>query len=149
MGALTLTRHSELSARSRPAPSRARFDSTMQNDELNRHDPSVLDRRRALRMLGGAGLGVGLVAVGLDLAKVASAASGADSTIPTATEEIPDETGGPFPADGTNGVNVLSEDGIVRSDITSSFGAATGVGRRRPAAGRAQRLKTSRTVETR
>ena len=27
---------------------------------------------------------------GLDLAKVASAASGADSTIPTATEEIPD-----------------------------------------------------------
>ncbi len=99
----------------------------MQNDELNGHDPSVLDRRRALRMLGGAGLGVGLVAVGLDLAKVASAASGADSTIPTATEEIPDETGGPFPADGTNGVNALSEDGVVRSDITSSFGAATGV----------------------
>jgi protocatechuate 3,4-dioxygenase beta subunit len=99
----------------------------MQNEELNRHDPSVLDRRRALRMLGGAGVGVGLVAVGLDLARVASAASGADSTIPTATEEIPDETGGPFPADGTNGVNALSEDGVVRSDITSSYGAATGV----------------------
>ena len=127
VGSLIHTRHSELSARSRPAPSQARFHSTMQNDELNGHDPSVLDRRRALRMLGGAGLGVGLVAVGLDLAKVASAASGADSTIPTATEEIPDETGGPFPADGTNGVNALSEDGVVRSDITSSFGAATGV----------------------
>ena len=99
----------------------------MNNDEPTRDDRSLLDRRRALRVLGGAGLGVGLVAAGLDLAKVASAASGADSTIPTATEEIPDETGGPFPADGTNGVNALAEDGIVRSDITSSFGAATGV----------------------
>jgi protocatechuate 3,4-dioxygenase beta subunit len=39
--------------------------------------------------------------------------------------EIPDETGGPYPGDGTNGVNVLTEDGIVRSDITSSFGSST------------------------
>jgi protocatechuate 3,4-dioxygenase beta subunit len=98
----------------------------MQND-WNHEDPSLLDRRRALRMLGGAGLGVGLVAAGLDLAEVAHAASAPDSTIPTATEEIPDETGGPFPADGTNGVNALTEDGVVRSDITSSFGASTGV----------------------
>jgi protocatechuate 3,4-dioxygenase beta subunit len=95
----------------------------MQNDELNRHDASTLDRRRALLMLGGAGL----VAAGLDLAKVASAVGGAESTIPTATEEIPDETLGPFPADGSNGVNALAEEGVVRSDITSSFGASTGV----------------------
>jgi protocatechuate 3,4-dioxygenase beta subunit len=98
----------------------------MQND-LNHEDPSLLDRRRALRLLGGAGLGVGLVAASLDLSGVAHAASGADSTTPTATEEIPDETGGPFPADGTNGVNALTEDGVVRSDITSSFGASSGV----------------------
>jgi protocatechuate 3,4-dioxygenase beta subunit len=39
--------------------------------------------------------------------------------------EIPDETGGPYPGDGTNGVNVLTEDGIVRRDITSSFGSST------------------------
>ena len=32
------------------------------------------------------------------------------------------ETGGPYPADGTNGPNVLVESGVVRSDITSSFG---------------------------
>ncbi|WP_300676087.1 3,4-dioxygenase subunit beta [Nocardioides sp.] len=41
--------------------------------------------------------------------------------------DIPEETNGPYPADGTNGVNVLTESGIVRSDITKSFGAATGV----------------------
>ena len=41
--------------------------------------------------------------------------------------EVPEETGGPFPADGSNGVNVLAESGIVRSDITGSFGSASGV----------------------
>ena len=40
---------------------------------------------------------------------------------------IPEETGGPYPADGSNGVNVLTESGIVRSDITTSFGTASGV----------------------
>lgn len=41
--------------------------------------------------------------------------------------DIPEETNGPYPADGSNGVNVLSESGIVRSDITASFGAASAV----------------------
>lgn len=36
---------------------------------------------------------------------------------------IPGETGGPFPADGSNGPNVLAETGIVRRDIRSSLGA--------------------------
>lgn len=40
---------------------------------------------------------------------------------------IPEETNGPYPADGTNGVNVLTQSGIVRSDIRSSFGGASGV----------------------
>lgn len=39
--------------------------------------------------------------------------------------EIPEETGGPFPADGSNGQNVLTESGVVRRDIRSSFGAST------------------------
>jgi protocatechuate 3,4-dioxygenase beta subunit len=39
---------------------------------------------------------------------------------------IPEETGGPFPADGSNGPNVLSESGVVRRDITKSFGSASG-----------------------
>jgi protocatechuate 3,4-dioxygenase beta subunit len=41
--------------------------------------------------------------------------------------EIPEETAGPYPGDGSNGVNVLTESGVVRSDITSSFGDASGV----------------------
>jgi protocatechuate 3,4-dioxygenase beta subunit len=40
---------------------------------------------------------------------------------------VPDETGGPFPGDGSNGVNVLDDSGIVRSDIRSSFGSSTAV----------------------
>ncbi len=43
---------------------------------------------------------------------------------------IPEETGGPYPADGTNSsnggvVNVLTQSGVVRSDIRSSFGSST------------------------
>jgi protocatechuate 3,4-dioxygenase beta subunit len=43
------------------------------------------------------------------------------------TEEIPDETAGPFPADGSNGPDVLAEQDVVRSDITRSIGNASGV----------------------
>jgi protocatechuate 3,4-dioxygenase beta subunit len=52
---------------------------------------------------------------------------GGDSGVDVADGEIPEETAGPFPGDGSNGVNVLSESGIVRSDLTSSFGSASGV----------------------
>ena len=41
--------------------------------------------------------------------------------------KIPEETAGPFPGDGTNGANALALTGIVRSDITSSVGGASGV----------------------
>ena len=39
--------------------------------------------------------------------------------------EIPTETAGPFPGDGSNGPNVLAASGVVRQDITSSFGTGT------------------------
>jgi protocatechuate 3,4-dioxygenase beta subunit len=43
---------------------------------------------------------------------------------------FPTETGGPFPADGTNGPNVLNQAGVVRTDLRESFvglrGTATG-----------------------
>ncbi|WBR99908.1 intradiol ring-cleavage dioxygenase [Pseudoduganella sp. SL102] len=44
---------------------------------------------------------------------------------------IPEETGGPYPADGTNSngsgvVNVLAQSGVVRSDIRASFGGMSG-----------------------
>jgi protocatechuate 3,4-dioxygenase beta subunit len=37
---------------------------------------------------------------------------------------IPAETGGPYPGDGTNGPNALTQSGIVRSDVRSSFGTS-------------------------
>ena len=46
-----------------------------------------------------------------------TSASGSDSLA-----EIPDETAGPYPGDGSNGPDVLEESGIVRQDIRSSFG---------------------------
>ncbi|MDZ4046267.1 MAG: 3,4-dioxygenase subunit beta, partial [Rhodoglobus sp.] len=47
----------------------------------------------------------------------------ADSTGPLT--EVPDETAGPYPGDGSNGINVLDDSGIVRRDIRSSFGSST------------------------
>lgn len=52
---------------------------------------------------------------------------GAELDVEVAEGEIPEETAGPYPGDGSNGPNVLAESGVVRSDITSSFGSASGV----------------------
>jgi protocatechuate 3,4-dioxygenase beta subunit len=52
---------------------------------------------------------------------------GGDSSVEVADGEIPEETAGPYPGDGSNGPDVLSESGVVRSDITTSFGSASGV----------------------
>jgi protocatechuate 3,4-dioxygenase beta subunit len=49
------------------------------------------------------------------------------SSAQTADGAIPEETSGPFPADGSNGVDVLDDSGIVRRDIRSSFGGPTAV----------------------
>jgi protocatechuate 3,4-dioxygenase beta subunit len=58
------------------------------------------------------------------------AGSGTTTASGGACVEFPGETNGPFPADGTNSasggvVNVLTQSGVVRSDITRSFGAST------------------------
>jgi protocatechuate 3,4-dioxygenase beta subunit len=41
-------------------------------------------------------------------------------------DAIPEETAGPYPGDGSNGVNALTLSGIVRSDLKSSIAGATG-----------------------
>jgi protocatechuate 3,4-dioxygenase beta subunit len=56
-----------------------------------------------------------------------SGGMGGDSSVEVADGEIPEETAGPYPGDGSNGPNVLTESGVVRSDITTSFGSASGV----------------------
>jgi protocatechuate 3,4-dioxygenase beta subunit len=43
-----------------------------------------------------------------------------------AAGEIPQETAGPYPADGSNGPNALTESGIVRRDLRASFGSLSG-----------------------
>jgi protocatechuate 3,4-dioxygenase beta subunit len=82
---------------------------------------TLLSRRRMLQAFGlGAGM-FALAACGVD------AASTSDASVTGAggVTEIPDETAGPYPGDGSNGPDVLEESGIVRSDIRSSFGTST------------------------
>ena len=57
--------------------------------------------------------------------------TGTTTTTSGSCSVIPEETGGPYPADGTNSnsggvVNVLTQSGVVRSDIRSSFGSLSG-----------------------
>ena len=112
-------------------------------------DLSTLMSRRSLGMFLGAGTAAALAACtpgGSTAASPASASasptgsaaaatttSSAPATAsPTLTRaiaecgvEIPQETAGPYPGDGSNGPNVLAASGVVRQDITSSFGTST------------------------
>ena len=85
---------------------------------------TLLSRRRLLAVLGlgAAAGGVAACGAGGSTSSSASSASSAGSS----AGEIPDETAGPYPGDGSNGPDVLEESGIVRSDIRSSFGDSTG-----------------------
>jgi len=80
-----------------------------------RHDlPMLLGRRRVLGILGSLGL---------------TAAAKAASALEYVA--LPWETAGPYPSDGTNSkngelVNVLTQEGVIRTDLRSSFGEYTG-----------------------
>jgi protocatechuate 3,4-dioxygenase beta subunit len=117
--------------------------------------PPQLGRRGALKLLGGAGLGLLVAACGGGNGSSSSASSSSSSSTTAAAAaaaaaggppdggggppdgggmgggqptdgSIPEETGGPFPGDGSNGPNVLTESGVVRQDITTSFGDLSG-----------------------
>jgi protocatechuate 3,4-dioxygenase beta subunit len=119
---------------------------------LHRDIPNLVGRRDILRMMGGVSLAGLLAACGVsggeDTAATTSSAdssstssttargAASSSTAPDASAappvaspgaEIPDETAGPFPADGSNGPNLLDDDGVVRSDLTASIGGSSGV----------------------
>jgi protocatechuate 3,4-dioxygenase beta subunit len=115
-----------------------------QEHEVHDHDrglafdvSTLVSRRRALQLLAVGGLtalagcgssssggttGAGSTAAGTTAAT--TTASGGTGDVPASA--IPEETAGPYPGDGSNGPNVLTESGIVRSDITSSFAGSTG-----------------------
>ncbi len=108
-------------------------------DEVHEHDlglshdlPILVSRRRALGVFG-AGLGALLVGCGSDdpASSGTTTGTGADATATPSTSSsgatvVAEETGGPFPGDGSNGPNVLAESGVVRADIRRSIGDATG-----------------------
>ncbi|HWI00457.1 MAG TPA: intradiol ring-cleavage dioxygenase [Propionibacteriaceae bacterium] len=119
--------------------------------DLENHDrgldydlPRLLGRRGLLKLVARAGLaGASLITLGACADATSTADTGpAQGGMPprggpgggapqptqpsdTANGEIPEETSGPYPGDGSNGANVLTQSGIVRRDITSSFGSST------------------------
>jgi protocatechuate 3,4-dioxygenase beta subunit len=106
-------------------------------------DLATLDRRRMLKLLGLGGISAGLFTIvgcnpsasssagtrgatataGASAGATAGSSAAGDATC----EVIPEETAGPFPGDGSNGPDVLSQTGVVRKDIKSSFGSSTTV----------------------
>src|SRR3954465_14936540 len=81
-------------------------------DGLHEDLVKLASRRDALRIFGAGGAAAIMTALG---------ASRAPAKTPTA--EIPSETAGPYPGDGSNGPDVLDDSGIVRHDIRRSFGS--------------------------
>ena len=113
-------------------------------------DLSTLMSRRSLGMFFGAGGAVAALAACTPGGSTSTASTPASTATATATSsataaaisspsatptltraiaecttEIPQETAGPYPGDGSNGPNVLEASGVVRQDITSSFGTGS------------------------
>jgi protocatechuate 3,4-dioxygenase beta subunit len=92
-------------------------DSTSEphGDGLHEDLVKLASRRDALKLFGAGGAAAILTTLGV--------AGGASAKTPTA--EVPTETAGPYPGDGSNGPDVLDDSGIVRHDIRRSFGDST------------------------
>jgi protocatechuate 3,4-dioxygenase beta subunit len=99
----------------------------------------AIDRRGVLRLGARFGAAFGaLQLAGCSESPTSPSATTAESTTTTTTTgtspvsatatctRIPQETEGPYPGDGSNGPNVLTASGVVRSDIRSSFAGMSG-----------------------
>jgi protocatechuate 3,4-dioxygenase beta subunit len=95
---------------------------------------TLVARRQVLKFMGFAGVTAAIAACAPGAASISPAASVAASPSAAAASAaaascavIPEETAGPFPGDGSNGPDILNQSGVVRTDITSSFGTSTTV----------------------
>ncbi|RIJ53466.1 3,4-dioxygenase subunit beta [Clavibacter lycopersici] len=115
-----------------PEPDRTPDGPAYEGRLLDRADEEVVDQgagfdlrtllsRRAVLAYIGAGVG----SVALAACTAGATGSGATASAAASTGEIPDETAGPYPGDGSNGADVLERSGIVRSDIRSSLDGGT------------------------
>jgi protocatechuate 3,4-dioxygenase beta subunit len=111
-----------LTYQGRPLP---RPDEEVVDQGLGFDIATLVGRRQVLRALGLGVTTLGLAACGSGSGG-SSRTPAASATATAASAEIPDETAGPYPGDGSNGPNVLDQSGIIRSDIRSSFGASSG-----------------------
>ncbi|MHA3704113.1 dioxygenase family protein [Jatrophihabitans sp. YIM 134969] len=102
-------------------------------------DLGTLSRRSVLKFLGLGAATAGLTACGAagvagggssssstTSSSSSSSSAAATGTTTAAESEIPEETAGPYPGDGSNGPDVLETSGVVRRDITTSFGEMSG-----------------------
>ena len=80
-------------------------------DGLHEDLVRLATRRDALRIFSAGSATAILAAFGASQALAATPAG-----------EVPTETAGPYPGDGSNGPDVLDDSGIVRHDIRRSFG---------------------------
>ena len=90
---------------------------------------TLVSRRRTLGLFGALGA-TALVAACSGTPDTSSSSGTPSSTGSSSSDsgdltEVPAETGGPYPGDGSNGVDVLDGSGIVRRDIRSGFGSST------------------------
>ncbi|MWV47757.1 3,4-dioxygenase subunit beta [Rathayibacter sp. VKM Ac-2803] len=128
-----------------PEPQRTPDGLAYEGRRLDRPDEEVVDqgllfdigtlvgRRRVLSLIGVGAASVGLAACstagGTSASATATASATASAAATASGAEIPDETAGPYPGDGSNGADVLEDSGVVRSDIRSSIdGGATADG---------------------
>ena len=96
---------------------------------------TLVSRRRALGVFGAGASVFALAACSSNATSTsspsasASSAAASASATPSATatynEEMPQETAGPYPGDGSNGQDALEISGIERSDITTSIDGDT------------------------
>jgi protocatechuate 3,4-dioxygenase beta subunit len=112
----------------------ARPDEELVDQGLGFDIGTLMSRRQTLRALGLGVVSVGLVACSdgdttsspTTTSASSTSASTTSSGTAAVTEEIPEETAGPYPGDGSNGPDVLEQSGIVRADVRSSFGDYSG-----------------------